>query len=120
MGAPLLIKEIEQLKAENMKEEIEIKELLNGAIINNGWQNKLSRIGNLCHLELAFTPNTTNNIAILQIPTQFVPKLSTIGLLMRNNLIGKAYVSTSGNGQVQIQVPSNADVTWVLNATWFI
>lgn len=112
----------EFIRKENLSkiEEIKITSLLNGATINNGWQNKLSRIGNLCHIELAFVPNTTNNIAIYQIPEEFIPKMSTIGLVMRDNLIGKAFVTASNNGQIQVQVPSNADVTWVLNATWFI
>lgn len=104
----------------NKIEEIKITSLLNGATINNGWQNKLSRIGNLCHIELAFVPNTTNNITIYQIPENFIPKMSTIGLVMRGNLIGTAIVTASNKGQIQIQVPSNADVTWELNATWFI
>lgn len=101
-------------------EEVEITSLINGATLNNGWQNKLFRMGNLCHLELGFIPNTTNDIAIYQIPARFVPKMSTIGLLMRNNLIGKSMITTSNNGQIKIQVPSNANLTWELNATWFI
>lgn len=101
-------------------EEVEITSLINGATLNDGWQNKLFRMGNLCHLELGFVPNTTNDIAIYQIPARFVPRMSTIGLLMRNNLIGKSIITTSNNGQIKIQVPSNADVTWELNATWFI
>lgn len=101
-------------------EEVKITSLINGATLNNGWQNKLFRMGNLCHLELAFVPNTTNDIAIYQIPARFAPRMSTIGLLMRNNLIGKSIITTSNNGQIKIQVPSNSNVTWELNATWFI
>ena len=100
-------------------EDIDITSLTGGATINTTyWKNKLVKQGNICHLELAFTPNSTDLITIYQLPSGYYSSgnTATIGLVMRDNVIGKAIITNSG--AVQVQVPSASGNTWSFNATW--
>lgn len=105
----------------NKEEVIDITSLSGGATINSTyWRNRLVKQGKICHLELAFAPNSTNNITIYQLPSGFYSSgnTATIGLLMRNSLLGKMVITNGG--AVQVQVGSESGNTWSLNATWIV
>ena len=103
------------------EEVIDITSLSGGASINSTyWRNRLIKQGKICHLELAFAPNSTSNITIYQLPAGFYSSgnTATIGLLMRNSLLGKMVITNGG--AVQVQVGSESGNTWSLNATWVV
>ena len=105
----------------NKEEVIDITSLSGGATINSTyWRNRLVKQGKICHLELAFAPNSTSNITIYQLPAGFYSSgnTATIGLLMRNSLLGKMVITNGG--VVQVQVGSESGNTWSLNATWVV
>lgn len=111
----------EEFYSKNDDKKIFITSLLNGATVNlTYWRNILVKHGNICHLELAVKPNSTNEITILQLPNNFYStgNTSVIGLIQYQTTIGRLVIENSG--AVKIQVPSNSTNTWNLNATWYV
>lgn len=102
-------------------EETQITELLNGASINTGWNCKVTRTGNICHLELGVIPNTTSAVTIYTLPEQYRPSVQSplpYGSLYRSGVGAGTLINIQANGNVNITVPSNETGTWTINATW--